>query len=582
MSAPLGTPPAATQAPPLRLRFTRRLITIFLLALLASFTIGPLLQRTRSYLARRCTDQAAAHIARADWGAAVQALYQASQWQPGHPRLLRVQADFLIGTDSDPANLLHTLRQLDAIGQASAEDHARMGHLLIRQGEAAAARAVYENIPAPGQATRLAQELLANLLRQEGRIIEARQVMRRALSQAPDDPDCRLRLAYLEYETTAYSEMHQRARAIIWQAARSTQNLKSMFSAIHFLALDPQLTLSEAYELLDILQQQPTFPAHVRYRILSALLRLRPENRAQVIAAETARLQGGSIEALLPCLEWLLREREGARVLQLLPGDLFRKSPALLNAALQAREILERWVEMEALLARPAGLPATPAFINLWRARAARHQTSADSARISQLLATAFDAAGQGQDSTTAIQVAREAEAAGLWEIAIQFYEGLAKALPSSRVQMLEKVLEISQRNHNTIAVLDSARRIAALQPNNRRLLHRVIYLHILSGQDIELGLEQVRRLPPVQDAEGTTVLRLFQALCAYRLGDFATMRLHLATFTDTSTLTPGQRAVHAGLLSLTGQVGPAYRVAEKIPKTLLLPEELRFLKRAL
>jgi hypothetical protein len=39
---------------------------------------------------------------------------------------------------------------------------------------------------------------------------------------------------------------------------------------------------------------------------------------------------------------------------------------------------------------------------------------------------------------------------------------------------------------------------------------------------------------------------------------------------------------VHAGLLSISGQVGPAYQIAEQVPTALLLKEEARFLARAL
>jgi hypothetical protein len=72
------------------------------------------------------------------------------------------------------------------------------------------------------------------------------------------------------------------------------------------------------------------------------------------------------------------------------------------------------------------------------------------------------------------------------------------------------------------------------------------------------------------------------RALAAYRLGDLTQLRVHLDNVKDVTALTQGQRAVHAGLLSISGRVGPAYQIAEQIPSILLLREERHFLKRAL
>ena len=47
-------------------------------------------------------------------------------------------------------------------------------------------------------------------------------------------------------------------------------------------------------------------------------------------------------------------------------------------------------------------------------------------------------------------------------------------------------------------------------------------------------------------------------------------------------TFPPGARAVFAGLLAISGNASNAYQVAEKVPASLLLPEERRFLARAL
>lgn len=172
------------------------------------------------------------------------------------------------------------------------------------------------------------------------------------------------------------------------------------------------------------------------------------------------------------------------------------------------------------------------------------------------------------------------AEDIGLWDVALLFYEGLAKNQPQSRLQMIEKVQEMAIRDRDTSATLNAARRLLEIRPNNRQYADRAIYLQLLSGDEVELAAEKVVH------ADSATANRLedhfVRALAAYRLGDLTSLRLHLDKVSDISALTQGQRAVHAGLLSISGRVGPAYQIAEQIPSILLLREELRFLKRAL
>ena len=74
----------------------------------------------------------------------------------------------------------------------------------------------------------------------------------------------------------------------------------------------------------------------------------------------------------------------------------------------------------------------------------------------------------------------------------------------------------------------------------------------------------------------------LLLALSAYRLRDREGLAQHMASLPRGESLSPGPRAVAAGLLSLVGKAERAFVMAEKIPGALLLEEELTFLKRAL
>ena len=82
-----------------------------------------------------------------------------------------------------------------------------------------------------------------------------------------------------------------------------------------------------------------------------------------------------------------------------------------------------------------------------------------------------------------------------------------------------------------------------------------------------------VARFPDDPDSE---------TLAAYRQGRVNEIAPALAQVKDVDTFPPGARAVFAGLLAISGSTSSAYQVAEKVPSTLLLPEERRFLARAL
>ncbi|MDZ4405034.1 hypothetical protein [Prosthecobacter sp.] len=58
-------------------------------------------------------------------------------------------------------------------------------------------------------------------------------------------------------------------------------------------------------------------------------------------------------------------------------------------------------------------------------------------------------------------------------------------------------------------------------------------------------------------------------------------IRASLVNLPDITRLSPGERAVTAGLLSLTGKTAQAYQIAERIPNVTLLDEERVFLNRA-
>lgn len=82
--------------------------------------------------------------------------------------------------------------------------------------------------------------------------------------------------------------------------------------------------------------------------------------------------------------------------------------------------------------------------------------------------------------------------------------------------------------------------------------------------------------------ADRLVAIAFLRALAAYRQGRVDEIGAALAQVKTVDTFPPGARAVFAGLLAVSGNAASAYQVAEKVPSTLLLPEERRFLALAL
>jgi hypothetical protein len=554
-----------------------RILTGILLIGLLSWWLGPrLLSRTQSAIARYYANQAATYITRSDWVPAYQSIEKAQSWRDNHPRVLRVLADFLIATKGEPASILHHLRLIEISGQITEADLLKMGQIHVQLDDIAGIQATLSKLSPEARARRPALELLANVQRLQGQGTQAEQTLRYALSLDKTDPMCQLRLAMMDQQAS-FVEIRDQARLSLWQMAKGKD--EAALIAINTLADDAKLTPAEADLLFQHIEEHPGKTEEARLHVLSSVLRNRPEKKKATFAAELVRMKGLTADTLLPHLIWLLREKQPQLVVEFRPKDFFTKSSTLIQPYLHALGDLGRWDEVDRLLSRPAGLPVSNAFIALWRARATTNLDQ-DTTRTRQHLATAYEATGHGREAVLAAAAATVAEQSGIWDMAVLFYTGLAEHQPKSRIPMLEKVRLAALRGRDTTALLESTQKLADLRPENAQYFHDSIYLQLISGQNLELNRS---KLTAQKSAEipGSTVY-LCRALAAYRFGDLADLRIHLIGIRDSYMLTPGQRAVHAGLLSVSGQVGSAFQIAEQIPTVLLLKEEIGFLHRAL
>jgi len=530
------------------------------------------IQWGRSLIAGHYAAQAQASIQKKDWATAGQNIGHARRWLVNDAAVLRAYADLLIATNSDPVSLLQVLRVLESQNKATSEDRLRISQIFISLGHIDAARAEYNKLPTAQRETRGGLELLADLLRAEGHVTESEKLLRRALAMAPEDPSSRLRLAILDHQNS-FPEIQARSREVLWEIAQGQD--ENALRALEFLSAQPQLTGEEAEKLLSLIEAHSGASTQLRYSALSARFRARPQDRAALLDREIERIQGQGVEDLAPALQWLLLEHQPEQVIALLPDQLYLKSAQLLHPYLLALGELNRWQDIDTLLSSPKPLPVATTFIHLWRARAAEKLGSGIGS-IRHHLESAFAQTGRGANEGAARATAEVAEQMGQWDLAAQYYQETAQQQPISQGTLMEKVYEMAMRGRDTGAAIKAARQLAELHPENLVYTQRALYLGLVAGFEIETINQRLNH----EIAPGS--YPLLRALAAYRLGNLDEVRQHLMAIKNPDDLPAGQKAARAGLLSACGDTGAAYQIAETIPSPLLLPEEIRFLKRAL
>ncbi|MCX6854217.1 MAG: hypothetical protein NTV80_04850 [Verrucomicrobia bacterium] len=551
---------------------------VFLVVGVSYWLWGPsTIFKTRSYIARQYAEKAQKEMELKDWATAYATLSLAASWRVDHPLVLRVTADLLSTAGADSESVSMAYRRLIVAGIATDDDILKLGNIYVQQLDVKSSLTLLDKLSTETRGKRQALELLANIQRVQGQTQLAERTLRQALSMDKDDPMCQIRLAMLDLQSGAFAEIKERAKEVIWKVSAGKD--RAAMIAIETLCSGTDLTSQQADTLFERLEQHPDKSPAIRYSVLSALLKTQPQRRNEILDRELNTGQNYREAELLTLMEWLLREHEPQRLLSLQTSDLFKKSAILIQPYLQALADLQRWNELDETLSRPAGLSISAASASLWRARAA-HKLDNETLRARQHLDTVYEASGHGRDGATALASAALSEELGLWDIALLFYEGLAKHQPQARLKMIEKVQEMAIRDRDTNAALSAAQRLLEIRPENHQYADRALYLQLLSGDQVEIALEKVAR------TDSTMATRLedhfVRALAAYRLGDLTSLRTHLINVQEANSLTPGQRAVHAGLLSISGRVGPAFQIAEQIPSILLLKEEMHFLKRAL
>lgn len=487
---------------------------------------------------------------------------------------LRVLADYLSATHTQPQMLAEALELLKPGPLMRPEDHLWLARAWIGAGSVAKARAAWEEIPPPLSQGIEAARLNVDLLRREGRLRESAQAEAALAHYGEDLPSLAVRQCVMEINQSAFPEVRLRAHERLWELARRQD--AAGLDAIRMLSRQEGRTEKEAGELLALVEQHPTANTAHRLDLISLLMRLAPARRAELIQAEVSRCAKDSQTELKLLVGWLAQEGQTEWLLEL-RSQIKLKPQEWFSLEARALAAAKRWQPLLHLIEQQEHEPVSQADVAHWRAVALMQLHPKETAAPRTQLQQAIRQGNAEKNLAVVATAARIAEDWQMPDLALEAYQVLAQPGSPQEAAMLESAMRIATSLKDTATLADLAARLAQLQPDNRLTTRRAAYLNLLRGENLELTTGKTFALPD-HDTAGW----LLAAFNAWRLGDVRATRDGLHHITETLDLTPGERAVFAGLLAKTGATARAYQIAEKVRPELLLPEERAFLNPAL
>ena len=514
-------------------------------------------------------------VQQSDWPAALQAIQKIPDGIRHKPEFLRVLADYLKGTRSDPALLSQVIGRLAEQGALNPADFVWLCRDHLSKGRTQAARETLELIPADMRSTLAFMEMELAILRQEGRQREAAEMERGMFEKFANDPGVALNKAVRDLDGT-FPEIQRSARDRLWEMARRDD--VHGLTAIRLLAKRTGHTRQETERLLQLADKHPGAAAADRLEIISLIMRLAPEKREVLLNQETERFSRKPVE-IRPFAAWLAREKEFERMQKLLSKHASLRSEDMFILTAQGLAEQERWTSLSEMLKKGRQLPVSSARTATWRALISKNLQPDNLQETRKHVQEAIRHGAMEKNTLALLGAARLAEEWAMPDLALEAYLTLAEPGSRQELELLEKCWQAAANLKDSSILEDLARRLATSWPENRRFALRYDYLRLLRGEKLELS---VAKSSDADASVRASSVFLLEALRAYRMEDMFLVSYFLHSISGTDDLTTGERAVYSGLMAACGEVSAAYQLAEKIRSELLLAGEKAFLERAL
>lgn len=541
---------------------------------------NPVAQAMKAARGRSHAHAALEALQKQDWMLTFRSMAEARRWAPLDEQVLLATIQVLDATQADPGALVQSLQTLDTLHPLTDEQSLMLARSLIVVGKPKEARDAISRLGPVAQNSATALEVQAALLKAEGHDKSARRVSNMALQAGDGSPEARLQLA-VHQRSSPFTEIQNQALEEVWRIAREPSEVA--LPAIRRLAGEPSLTLAQARTLLDLVEKHPHQNAADRLTVVSALMRLQPDQRQVMLENEIRLFKDNGNARLEVFALWLAREKAYEHLIQLVPLRLAINSRELFPVIAQALAEQQRWTELDQMFASEHP-PISKARLAVGTALVKSH-LSPGSPEVRQNLEAGISAATRDQDADTLENAAALAQRLFFTDLAVNAYLAIAGFDDNRAVAALQRAYNEAAVLKDAGQLLQIARKLHDVRPTSSVFTRRLSYLRLVMGEEIEMAnvvsLENGTAESNQPSSPDLLPLSLLRSLAAFRVSNRSAMIASLSQLQDTTSLPPGPRAVAAGLLALAGQTGPAYQIAEKVPDGLLLREELAFLKHA-
>lgn len=563
------------------MRWTLLVIGLFAVTIVIALNRGRIYRHLQDWRADRALAQAETLRATGEVQGALLVAAEALKTSPEHAPLIRFTADLLVKDLRDYATSITLLRRLTATGAATAEDLLLLAEAHIKRADSTSARETLNRLPETVRNQRRGLEVQSAIAALSGDSSEAERLLRKGLMMEPDNPDCRLRLAILD-EKQAFDSARPSITARIWDMARGSS--EASLAAIVHLAGSITTAPREAAELFELVSRHPKATDSERYLVLTACHRLNPEGTPRRVQDELARQRNRSPKDLGEFFQWLGTVGHHDKILELMPREVALKESRSLLIYIDALAAGSQWQALIELMQEPR-LPISPPTRSLVLGQSYGHMKESHHQQAAEHLQDAMLTAGPN-DQEILVRVASSADQFGMTGLAAEACQKLLVLRPEQRTQLLEKLVELRQRERDTAGMLSALKQLLQARPGNDHDAELLQYLRLLSGTEVELAQAWLHSASASSASAKRGTLPLLSALAAHRMGDHEAWQASSAAIREPEKLPPGMRGVVAGFLAMRGEKAASFRLMETLTSSvqdgrligdkrgLLLPEE--------
>lgn len=508
---------------------------------LAAWQAKPMHRALQSWRADGMCREAQILLAEGQVMVALQRVQDAIRMAPEHPEAARLNARILARGRRPEA--LYFFDLLERVGQLSDEDRVQRVRALVglqRMDEAGRLlQQAFERMPVSNEMIDLALLVWPG---QMGRV--ARQLDQRlqATGGAPTDALRLIRVEMASGEPALVRSGVNRA----WNLAGS-EDPKVSLVALELLEQCSELSASDSRRLANALREHSLCSDGHWAASLRREVRLEPLRLQDIVGMARRRIQQQGLLKSEALVHWLLEppQSQHALVLRLLDADDSSwSSRGLVESRLTALTAMQRFGELGKLVEDPRVVrhlsPATRSFYRAHLAFVSRE----DREQMGLALQTAVRVAQQEGRPDLLFKLAGYAEARQQPTVAVDAYRLLTRAAQFQKPAH-DGLIRVLFAQGMLDELMEVGAKALELYPEETEYQRLLIYVNLLLGREVELGLDTSRRWQRRLPDEPHWVL--LEILASWRLGDRDRVQ-SLLKGVDASRLagTSGQRAVLA------------------------------------